>query len=723
MRRFNALATAALALGGLELNSTPALAISGGSDAVGPNYGFVVKLDIGGVRSCTGALVRPLWVITAASCFEDGGKAATLGHPYVPTTAVVGRSDLTATSGEVVSVVQVVPTADRNVALVRLSRRVDRIAPVAIGTAPAPGEHLRVAGYGRTSSQWVPQRLQVAPVTVQAIGATSLSIDSDSSQALALGGTCRGDAGGPTLRERDGVIELVGITSSSWQRGCLGETETRSGGTQGRVDDLAGWIGGQESHHQQGVVAWTTAVSCYCWDRECWSGFCPGGACSAKLACELPSTKYDVKTGDFDADGRADVLTLSPNAMGDWGRWAALELSRGDRFDSRVWPIATAVHMRNGGPDAFYRTLEGDFDGNGSTDLATVSTDGGGGWGRWIALELSKNGAFDSQVWDAQTPISMRLGGPHAYIVRSGDFNGDGRTDLATISPDGEGGWADRIALELSRAGGGFDSQPWNAGTPVHMRNGGPNRYFVLSGDLNGDGRTDLATVSPNGGGGWSSAIAVEFAKAGGGFDSQVWDAGTPVHMRNGDPNSTFHVIAADFTGDGRTDIATISPNGGGGWADCVALEVARASGGFESQLWRAETPGKMRAGGATANYRVIAGDLNGDGKADLVTLGTTGGDGWASWLSVEVSTGTGFTHALWPTPTPGHIRNGDPFRDYRLLAGDFDGNDMTDLAVISPSGGGAWDAFISVDRSNGSAFESRFWSAVTPTHMRNGAR
>ena len=54
---------------------------------------------------------------------------------------------------------------------------------------------------------------------------------------------CKGDTGGPALRESGGRVEVVAVNSTSWQGGCLGTpnpAETRTGAVDALVDDLAG---------------------------------------------------------------------------------------------------------------------------------------------------------------------------------------------------------------------------------------------------------------------------------------------------------------------------------------------------------------------------------------------------------------------------------------------------------------------------------------------------
>ncbi|SCL60008.1 trypsin-like serine protease [Micromonospora chersina] len=221
------------------LGGGTASAVTGATPVPDGTYAFTAKVTFGDARACTGALVDQNFVVTAKTCLTDGTTPVAAGAPTKPTTVVVGRTDLTTTAGRELAAVAVVPHPDRNLALLRLSAPVAGIAPVALAaTAPAAAETLKVAGYGRTATEWVPDRLHAADFTVQAVAADTADIVGASAGAT----ICKGDAGGPALRDVAGTPQLVAISNTSWQKGCLAETETRDGATVTRVDDLGSWI-------------------------------------------------------------------------------------------------------------------------------------------------------------------------------------------------------------------------------------------------------------------------------------------------------------------------------------------------------------------------------------------------------------------------------------------------------------------------------------------------
>ncbi|MFF1872602.1 trypsin-like serine protease [Kitasatospora herbaricolor] len=228
----------------LELTAADGPAATGTANA----FPAVASVNVGqpgraGSRACTGTLVDRYWVLTAASCFAAdpaAGFSVPAGPPALATTATIGRADLATSGGQTVAITELVPRSDRDLVMARLATPVTDITPLPLATtAPVQGETLRVAGYGRTQSEWVPNKLHTPTFNVDAVKPTGVDITGLSPAGASI---CQGDTGAPTIRETGGTATLAAVAGTSWQHGCLGSTETRNGATSTRIDDLAGWV-------------------------------------------------------------------------------------------------------------------------------------------------------------------------------------------------------------------------------------------------------------------------------------------------------------------------------------------------------------------------------------------------------------------------------------------------------------------------------------------------
>jgi hypothetical protein len=251
------LAAVVVGLAGLALGEK-AFAVAGGSAPADAAYGYVVKVNVGGNRGCTGVLLDPQLVATSKECFQVGSAAPVTGPPAVAGT-VVTRPDQ-GSDAKTAAVDYLFVRDDRNLVLTHVATRLTGLrgnAPVS-ATAPAAGQTLRVLGFGRTADEWVPDLPHTGQFSVQNVSATEIGLAPAGDGAI-----CRGDAGGPLIRENgDGTANLVAVVSTSWQGGCLDATGTRRDATATRLDGLADWINQYKEVQLSGPVEAGTQNGC-----------------------------------------------------------------------------------------------------------------------------------------------------------------------------------------------------------------------------------------------------------------------------------------------------------------------------------------------------------------------------------------------------------------------------------------------------------------------------
>ena len=153
----------------------------------------------------------------------------------------------------------------------------------------------------------------------------------------------------------------------------------------------------------------------------------------------------------------------------------------------------------------------------------------------------------------------------NASVVEAipGDFNGDGRTDVAFRVPGY--GWGS-VPIDFANGDGTWTSTNGAAGTWAHAAGS-----VALTGDFNGDGRTDIAFHNP--GSDWRT-VPVLLANGDGTWTS----SNAPAPSWANEPGVV--ALTGDYDGDGRTDIAFHSP--GRHW-NTVPIITANGNGTWTS--------------------------------------------------------------------------------------------------------------------------------------------
>jgi hypothetical protein len=258
--------------------------------------------------------------------------------------------------------------------------------------------------------------------------------------------------------------------------------------------------------------------------------------------------------------------------------------------------------------------------------------------------------------WDYYMSLVNSGGTSGVFTGSNADFNGDGRDDIVAFNQ----GTAGDVYVALSN-GAGF------TGTTVKWQEFfAPAGETPLTGDFNGDGKDDIVTFTHG------SLNDVYVALSNG----SSFGAGVKWH--------DFFAISGevpaigDVNGDGRDDIITFTRNS---LAD-VYVALSTGTGFGTSVKWHdffglaGETPG--------------VGDVNGDGKADLVVFS----QGTLADVYVALSTGTGFGGSV-------------KWHDFFATAGesprigDFNGDGKADIATFTTNA--AADVYVAT--SNGAGF------------------
>jgi hypothetical protein len=202
-------------------------------------YPFVARVEPADGRACSGVLIAAQWIATTRTCLAADGTVAS-GAPPQATGVTLGRADLTRTGGHTTTIAEVVPRTDRDLVLARLAAPAEGITPIGLASAaPAAGDQVVAAGYGRGATDWTADALRSGTFTVGALTTTTVALTRSAGTATS---TCKGDAGGPAFKTAAGAHQLLGLHTRSTHAGCFGAADTEDQAIEARTDDLGPWI-------------------------------------------------------------------------------------------------------------------------------------------------------------------------------------------------------------------------------------------------------------------------------------------------------------------------------------------------------------------------------------------------------------------------------------------------------------------------------------------------
>jgi len=277
----------------------------------------------------------------------------------------------------------------------------------------------------------------------------------------------------------------------------------------------------------------------------------------------------------------------------------------------------------------------GDFNRDGNLDMVVASycSDASCNTGVINVFFGKGDGSFTS-------PVQL-LGQTQTIAVGVADFNGDGNPDIIALNRCGQNPCDATGVVQVFLGNGDGTFQ-----TPHNSQLGGFYSLAMAIADFNGDGKPDvmitwLGGFTQNNGG-----FVIALGTGDGGFTSPV------LHTADRYPAG---LAAADFNGDGKTDLAMIADQSGN-----VDILMGNGDGTFDPTS-------SFHSGVGVA---VQAADINGDGVLDLAVVTPT--------LVISYGNGDGtFSAPIGLTISPGSGPR-------QVATGDFSGDGRTDLAVAA---------------------------------------
>ncbi len=450
----------------------------------------------------------------------------------------------------------------------------------------------------------------------------------------------------------------------------------------------------------------------------------------------VPIGAIEGRGSDFDGDGRDDLAVgvAGENTSGlvqvfySRGAPGFVNVVSGLKDESIHRGVPGAEGTRDVGAGFGAALAVGDFDGDGGHDLAVGVPDEVGGSGE-VHVFYSR-GAGGLRTADGVRDQVLHLGlpgsngAPEAFdgfgaTLAAGDFDDDGRDDLAVGMPSRAGG-AGQVRVFYSLGSGGLRTASGVAGEAIHQDVRGANgraepgdRFgaSLAAGDFDDDGRDDLAVGVPGENG--AGHVNVYYSRGAGGLrtgsgvDDETLHQG--VRRANGrrQPGDGFGtaLVVGDFDADGRDDLAVGVPgdddrlgaaqvfySGGNG-----GLVVA-GTGVDDERIHRgvAGADGSRRSNDGFGSVLAV-GDLDANGRDDLVVASPTRSAGRGE-ITVFYSRGAGGLRTPGVDDEVIHLGlaganelrvPGDNF-GAALAVGDFDDDGRDDLAVGSPHKGSA---------------------------------
>jgi hypothetical protein len=320
-----------------------------------------------------------------------------------------------------------------------------------------------------------------------------------------------------------------------------------------------------------------------------------GATSYATASTCINNAVQSVATGDVNGDGKADLVATmaDEDATGCQNHTVAVLEGLG------TGKFKKAAYYATGATAQELTVYLVDLNGDGHLDIVIANADSS------ISVLLNRGtGTYKTEPLITSL-VALRNYGTYLTF---GDFNGDGKTDIAASLVNGSG-----AVYVLPGQGNGTFGAPLETATPNYPT-------ALVAADFNGDGKTDLVVAGDGSGCYYGSPYGVNYVflqgSGNGTFSSGSVNCG-------GYNAGAGAALAADLNGDGKLDVV-IATNGSAG-----GPLVLQGNGDGTFVVRPINYTGENHSS-------VAVGDFNGDGTPDIAVLDQ--GSFVPSWVSIMLN-------------------------------------------------------------------------------------
>lgn len=353
---------------------------------------------------------------------------------------------------------------------------------------------------------------------------------------------------------------------------------------------------------------------------------------AAPINLSVGSQPRSVAAGDFDADNKIDIATANYNSD-----TVSILRNTGQGSISFAPKVDFVVGTGGSNPSSL---VSADFDGDGKQDIAATNNTS-----RFVSVLRNTSAGMGIISFASRVSFSSGFGG---YGIIARDLDADGKQDLSAVNYYGN-----TVSILKNNSNTGSINFEYRQDFGV-----GQTPTAIAVGDFNGDGKTDLTVANSK-----SNNISVLKNISAGvvRFDAR------PEFGIGSSSFLPYSVAIADFDSDGRQDLITANNSSN----NISVLRNLGAVGG----IVRFNLPVEFPVGSSTNPAWVAVGDLDGDGKTDVVVANSNSG-------SVSILRNTSASQGTISFASPVNFLTTASPRFVNV--GDFDSDGKLDLAVVN---------------------------------------